>query len=99
MRLTDTQRATIREEVLRHFGDGARVLLFGSRVRDDARGGDIDLYLEADGSVEETLARELKLYAALQRRLGEQRIDIVIHRRDAPLRAIDRVARQTGMAV
>jgi predicted nucleotidyltransferase len=99
MRLSDIQRAAIREEVLRHFGEGTHVLLFGSRIRDDARGGDIDLYLETDGSADETLARELKLYAALQRRLGEQRIDIVVHRRDAPMRAIDRVARQTGMAL
>ncbi|MEQ1591155.1 MAG: nucleotidyltransferase domain-containing protein [Thiobacillaceae bacterium] len=97
MRLTDTQRTMIREEVRQHFGDGARVLLFGSRVRDETRGGDIDLYLEAEGTAAETLARELKLYAALQRRLGEQRIDIVVHRRDTPMRAIDLAACQTGM--
>ncbi|MHB8759494.1 MAG: nucleotidyltransferase domain-containing protein [Thiobacillus sp.] len=81
----------------RHFGAGARVLLFGSRARDDASGGDIDLHVETDGSAEEALARELKLYAALQRRLGEQRIDIVVHRRDSPIRAIDAEARRTGV--
>jgi len=97
MRLTDTQRRVIREEVQRHFGDKARALLFGSRVRDDLRGGDIDLYIEAAGSVEETLEHELKLYAALQRRLGEQRIDIVAHRQGAPLRVIDEEARRTGI--
>ena len=97
MRLTDTQRTTIREEVQRHFGEGARVLLFGSRVRDEVRGGDIDLYLETEGTAEETLARELKLYAVLQQRLGEQRIDIVVHRQNTPMRAIDLAARRTGM--
>lgn len=97
MRLTDTQRTIIREEMQRHFGAGARVLLFGSRVRDDASGGDIDLHVETDGSAEEALARELKLYAALQRCLGEQRIDVVVHRRDSPVRAIDAEARRTGV--
>lgn len=97
MRLTNLQRTIIREEVQRHFGGNARALLFGSRVRDDVRGGDIDLYVETEGSVEETLARDLKLYAALQRRLGEQRIDIVVHRRGAPLRAIDEEALRTGV--
>ena len=97
MRLTDIQRATISEEVQRQFGDNASALLFGSRVRDDALGGDIDLYIETEGTVEEVLARELKFYAALQRRLGEQRIDIVVHRRGASLRAIDMEARRTGV--
>jgi len=99
MRLTDTQRSVIREEVQRHFGGNARPLLFGSRVRDDARGGDIDLYIEAVGDPQETLARELKLYAVLQRRLGEQRIDLVVRRAGSPLRPIDREAQDTGIAL
>ncbi len=99
MRLTDTQRSVIREEVQRHFGGNARPLLFGSRVRDDARGGDIDLYIEAEGDPQETLARELKLYAVLQRRLGEQRIDLVVRRVGSPLRPIDREAQDTGIAL
>ncbi|BAP88393.1 putative uncharacterized protein [Burkholderiales bacterium GJ-E10] len=65
---------------------------------DDAlRGGDIDLYVETDGSAEEVLGRELALHAALQRRLGEQPIDIVVHRADAPLRPIDIEARKNGL--
>lgn len=99
MRLTDKQRQAINEEVRRHFGVNARALLFGSRVRHDLRGGDIDLYVEADATAEEALTRELQLYAALQRRLGEQRIDIVVHRADAPLRPIDIEARNTGVAL
>lgn len=55
--------------------------------------------MEADTGAEETLERELKLYAALQRRLGEQQIDIVVHRADAPLRPIDIEARKTGIAL
>ncbi len=97
MRLTDVQKAVIREEVQRHFGAAARVLLFGSRVHDDARGGDIDLYIEAEGDIDQTLAQELSLYAALQRRLGEQRIDLVVHRAGSPLRPIDRAALQAGI--
>lgn len=97
MRLSNSQRAAIREEVQRHFGTGARVLLFGSRVQDDARGGDIDVYVEAELSAEEALSRELRLSAALQRRLGEQRIDLVVHRTGSPLRPIDHEAQATGV--
>lgn len=102
MRLTETQRTVIREETQRQFGADARVLLFGSRVRDDARGGDIDLYIDAGdcaARAEDALDRELALHAALQRRLGEQRIDIVVHRPHTPLRPIDIEARKHGVPV
>jgi hypothetical protein len=45
------------------------------------------------------LERELKLHVVLQRRLGEQRIDIVVHRVGSPLRPIDREAQDTGIAL
>lgn len=99
MRLDQHQRAIIREEVARAFGPRASVQLFGSRLDDARRGGDVDLYIEADGTSSELLDRELALYAGLQKRLGEQRIDIVVHGRGSPLRAVDRHARATGVAL
>jgi predicted nucleotidyltransferase len=97
MRLTDAQRHAIVEETARFFGPEARVHLFGSRVDDHVRGGDIDIYIETDGSAAELLDRELKLYARLIRRLGDRRIDIVVHPRSEPARPIDEQARQTGV--
>lgn len=41
MRLTDQQHATIRSIATETFGAGAGVWLFGSRVDDSKRGGDI----------------------------------------------------------
>ena len=99
MRLTDSERAAVREEVASVLGAGASVSLFGSRTDDTARGGDIDLYIEADGSVDELLDHELRLYARLIRRLGERRIDIVVHPRGHALRPIDEHARRTGVAL
>lgn len=78
MRLTDSQRSIVREEVARAFGEDASVRLFGSRVDDHARGGDIDLHIEADAPSDELLERELRLRARLWRRLGDRRIDVVV---------------------
>lgn len=97
MRLTDEQRKIIRAEVARIFGDDAVVRLFGSRVDDAGRGGDIDLYIEAQGSPRELLDRELRLYARLMRLLGERRVDIVVHPRGRSPRPIDEHARRTGV--
>lgn len=44
MRLDTTQARRALEIVSRHFGADAAVKLFGSRVDDTQRGGDVDLY-------------------------------------------------------
>lgn len=95
MRLTPSQIQVIRQSAEEAFGETVAVWLFGSRTDDEARGGDIDIYIE--GLPADTLRKELKFYAALQRRLGEQRIDIVVHRQGTPMRPIDTVARQSGV--
>jgi len=97
MRLSPDQARIVREEVARTFGPDAEVRLFGSRTDDTARGGDIDLYIEADGEPHALLDRELRLHARLMRRLGERRIDIIVHPRGRPPRPIDDHARRTGI--
>lgn len=99
MRLSENQRAIICEEFEEVFGRDATLLLFGSRLNDNVRGGDIDLHIDADGSPSQLLEKELALYARLQRRLGERRIDIIVHNKKAPLRPIDKHAQETGITL
>ncbi len=97
MRLTDEQVRTIRETAREVFGPGVRVRLFGSRVDDDARGGDIDLLVESETPVEDALDKELKLVARLQRRLGDQRIDVLVVDPRTRLRPVHEEALRTGV--
>jgi len=48
MRLTRNQVSTILTIVRRDAGEHAAVFLFGSRLNDQARGGDVDLLIETD---------------------------------------------------
>lgn len=48
MRLTPKQAALILRVVADQTGPGAHVALFGSRVDDSRRGGDVDLLIEND---------------------------------------------------
>jgi hypothetical protein len=48
MRLTQEQQSAIRTAASEAFGAGATVWLFGSRVDDHKKGGDIDLVIEAE---------------------------------------------------
>jgi len=47
MRLTKDQIQHIKKHVLSIYGKNAHVYLFGSRINDNEKGGDIDLYIEA----------------------------------------------------
>ena len=98
MRLTDSQRQTIRAAVGAIFGDRAHLRLFGSRTDDSLSGGDIDLHIQVAGlNPGERLDRELKLRARLLRALGDRRIDVIIQDPSEPLRAIDHQALKTGI--
>ena len=97
MRLTPDQAQTIHDTVEALLGGEARVYLFGSRVDDQARGGDIDLYIE----VPSLPLPHLKLQLALQRRLwetlGARRIDLLIRADNEDLRPIHRDALEQGV--
>ena len=60
------------------FGNNAKVYLFGSRVDDRKKGGDIDLYIETDIK-NDVFKEKLKMLGMLHEVLGEQKIDIVIN--------------------
>jgi len=48
MRLDPASIATIKREVADTLGDDARLRLFGSRLDDTRKGGDVDLMVEVD---------------------------------------------------
>ncbi|THD09538.1 nucleotidyltransferase domain-containing protein [Metallibacterium scheffleri] len=99
MRLTPEQAAIIRSAAAEVFGSDARVWLFGSRVDDAKRGGDIDLLVQTTQTQPDALARDsIAMLARLQRALGEQKIDLIL---DAPVlgaaRDIITTAKVTGV--
>ena len=80
MRLTVSEQQAISQVARAAWLPGTRVCLFGSRVDDSARGGDIDLLVELPTSLgaAEMVARRQDFVAGLYRLLGERRIDVVL---------------------
>ncbi len=98
VRLTERQTAAITEAFRAHFGPGARLVLFGSRVDDAKRGGDIDLCVETDQLPWEDLVRARHAFlVALGKMLGERKIDVVLRRREDESRLIDREVDEKGV--
>jgi len=78
MRLSTFQRKTIKEVVLSVFGKDSILYLFGSRMDDNKRGGDIDLLISVPGSIENREQKKLEALSKIQLSLGDQKIDMVI---------------------
>jgi predicted nucleotidyltransferase len=76
MRLSKTEIEAI-SQTIRHLDNLARIYLFGSRVDDAKRGGDIDLLILSE-NLSETDRGAIRL--SLHEKLGEQKIDILIAR-------------------
>lgn len=96
MRLAAEQIGHIVSATRELLGPQVRVWLFGSRVDDTRRGGDIDLLVEADHHIEQPVWAAAQLTARLQRRLGERRIDVLVTDPTMHPEPIHDVARSQG---
>ena len=95
MRLTPQQIDIIRHAAEEAFGPGTQIVLFGSRVDNNRRGGDIALLVQP-ANPDQALARKIRFLGILERRLGERKIDVIIESpRDT--RPIVQIARATGV--
>ena len=77
MRLSESEQQAIKQSVS-VFDKQAKVVLFGSRANDAARGGDIDLLIISDNIKQQHLGQ---IRWKLWEKLGEQKIDIILSKR------------------
>ena len=112
MRLTPAQIDAIRQAATSAFGQGTSVWLFGSRVDDTKKGGDIDLLvcpnmrtseagsdstnLADTANLKPSFMQKIKMLNLLEQQLGERKIDIVVEH-PQDLRPIVEVAHTTGI--
>jgi predicted nucleotidyltransferase len=78
MRLTDRQIQTICRLAREVAGDRARVRVFGSRLDDTARGGDLDLMLELPEPVENPALLAARLAAKVTRSMSGRKVDVLL---------------------
>lgn len=78
MRITLEQQRIIVDAVHQLFGQQGKVSLFGSRVDDRGKGGDLDLLVELPYLPADASWQAARLEARLQQLLGEQKIDVIL---------------------
>ena len=94
VRLSDEEIRAIKETAREVFGENTKVYLFGSRADPNRKGGDIDLYIVPEDK-SNLFDKELQFLTKLKIKLGDQKIDVVIHEDEK--RPIEREARRTGI--
>jgi predicted nucleotidyltransferase len=94
MRLTDKERQFIKKAFYETFQDG-KIYLFGSRVDNTKRGGDIDLYLCPIQKFENERELKRKFQILLDEYIGEQKIDVIMAKDEN--RLIEQVAIRDGV--
>ena len=103
MRLSTDQIQAIRQAATASFGKGTSVWLFGSRVDDAKKGGDIDLlvcpqaHTTEDATVgQQGFMQKIKMLTLLERNLGERKVDLIVEQ-PQDMRPIVEVAYKTGI--
>lgn len=97
MRLSTKEITIIKQVVASLLGsEGVQVILFGSRVDDDAKGGDIDLLIETTAEQVSRVSTANRIAANLQVQLGDQRIDVLLIDPNTIIKPIHEHARQQG---
>lgn len=99
MRISALQARAIVSTARELAGPGASVRLFGSRLRDEVRGGDIDLLVQCPHPVARPVWLAARIAARLQRVLGERRIDVLVVDPQTPLEPVHRAALAEGLVL
>lgn len=97
MRITPQEARALADLARAHFGPGCEVRLFGSRVDDAARGGDVDTHVAGVDPDRATLRAELGFQSEARDAMGDVEVDVVVLPHGAEPGPLDRIALRRGV--
>ena len=78
-------------------GEQAQVKLFGSRLDDRARGGDLDLLVVLPHAIQRPAWLAAQVTARVQRALGDRKVDVLIIDPTTDQQAVHKAAMREGV--
>jgi len=97
MRLTPVQIDTIKSTAQAVLGEGVQITLFGSRVHDDQKGGDVDLMLEVPAAIDEPALMAARVATRVSRAMHGRKVDVLLKAPNLLEQPIHRIATQQGV--
>ncbi len=76
MRLDQKIRESVVDYAKKYFGNNIKLYLFGSRVDDSKKGGDIDLLIETNDKVD--TETEISFLRAIYKNITSRKIDLLV---------------------
>ncbi len=95
MRLDSEIKNKIIKYANQYFGADIKLYLFGSRVDDNKKGGDIDLYLESPKEI--NINQQVKFLNDMYKNVTERKIDLIIKTPSKKDKPIFHTAKQEGI--
>ncbi len=97
MRLTSSQIKMIRNTAQVVFGDIVRVTLFGSRVDDRAKGGDVDLMVEVPNIIDEPALLSATVASRISHAMNGRKVDVILKAPNLKTQPIHEIATRNGV--
>lgn len=95
--MTNEQVKAIKQVVAMTAGEDAKVILFGSRVDDDKKGGDVDLLVTMNHAVEHPAVLSSKISARLFRLFQGRKVDVLLSAPNLQSLPIHAIAQNKGV--
>jgi predicted nucleotidyltransferase len=99
MRLTPAHLDPIKSTAIAVLGEGVQVTLFGSRVDDAAKGGDVDLMIEVSQALPEPALVSARIASRVSRAMHGRKVDVLLKAPNLLEQPIHRIAAQHGVAL
>jgi len=97
MRLTTDQIEIIKKTAQSVLGNDVRITLFGSRINDAARGGDVDVMIEVTQALAEPALISARIASRVSRAMHGRQVDVVLKAPNLLEQPIHRIASQQGV--
>ena len=96
MRLSAYEIDVIKTNVLGHIED-AKIMLFGSRIDDTKKGGDIDIFIQTNKHI--TMKEQVSILANIELAGVLRKVDLILKTPNAKEQAIFKTALQEGIVL
>ena len=97
MRLSQDMCSYIKRQAKKVVAADASVLVFGSRVDDSAKGGDLDIIVESNIPILEPALASSRLAAQISRRMLGRKVDVLLTAPNIAKLPIHEIAKNSGV--
>ena len=96
MRIPETLIPIIKARVAEQLGSEAKIYLFGSRLDDSAKGGDLDLLVTLNRPIETPAQISALLEAQISRAFHGRKVDLLLSAPNLQSHSIHQIAQEEG---